>query len=197
MKFNRPAVAVFLVILMAAGTGAFDGQREGFIMGGGLGLGMTSYTQTLEYGGDSETGDRENKASFITDFRIGWGVNQQTEIYYTSKVSWFGMENALGDNIVIADGIGGIGVSHSLQPVAPTWFLTGGIALATWSLPLEEDAPDAWTGLGLYAGAGYEFSRHYSVEFDLIYGKPGDSFEGYDASTNSLIIKASINALAY
>jgi hypothetical protein len=198
MKLIRfVAVFVFTMLFMASWANAFDGRRSGFILGGGLGLGVASYTQTLEYDGLSETGDRENKGSLITDFRIGWGINEQTEIYYTSKVAWFSFENAFGDKVTIADGIGGIGLSHSLLLAPPTWYLTGGIALASWSLPFEDNAPDAWTGLGLYGGIGYEFSKHYSFEFDVIYGRPGDSEGSLEARTNSLVFKATINALAY
>jgi hypothetical protein len=63
-------------------------------------------------------------------------------------------------------------------------------------LPFEEGS-DTWIGFGLFAGAGYEFSPHWSVEGDLIYGKPKDSEFGVDVSTSAFTIKASVNVLAY
>jgi hypothetical protein len=197
MNHGRFAMVFTLTTLMAVGAAAFDGQRRGFILGGGLGFGMTSFTQTIEGGGISITSDRENEGAFMTDFRIGWGANEQTEIYYASKVSWFGITNVNDDDVTIANGIGGIGFTHSLKYDVPTWFVTGGIGLATWSLPLEDNAPDAWNGFGLFAGMGYEFSKHYCFEFDLIYGNPGDSDGGVKVSSSALSLKASINALAY
>src|SRR5512138_3236155 len=114
MKRISVMALVILIVCLAATSFAFDGNRKGFILGGGLGLGMTSYTQTLSGFGESLTRDRENKGAFITDFKIGFGANEQTEIYYSSKVSWFGMENVYGDNVTIANGSSALGVSHSL-----------------------------------------------------------------------------------
>jgi hypothetical protein len=196
MRLSRMFVVAVLVAVMAVGATAFDGQRKGFLLGGGLGAGMITYTQTLEYGGLSITSDRENKGAFNTDFKIGYGINERTEVYYTSKVTWFGMDNSVGDGVTIADGLYGIGVSHSLKSWIPTWYLTGGLALATWSAPFEENS-DTWSGLGFYLGAGYEFSRHYSFEVDVIYGNPGDSEAGIEASTRSTAFRATFNALAY
>lgn len=180
------------MLISAASSLAFDGQRKGFILGGGIGFGMASYTQTV----NDETSDRENKGAVITDFKIGFAANEQTEIYYTSKVSWFSLKNVFDETVTIANGIGAVGVSYSLKTYAPTWFLTGGLGLSSWDAPFESNS-DAWIGFGLFAGAGYEFSKHYGVEFDILYGKPSTSVGGNDASTNALAVKATINALAY
>lgn len=196
MRLTRMLVVAVLVAIMAVGASAFDGQKKGFLLGGGLGAGMISYTQTMEYGGLSITSDRENKGSFDTDFKIGWGVNERTEIFYTSKITWFGVDNPFGDDITFADGLYGIGVAHSFKAWVPTWFITGGLAMSTWTAPFEENS-GSWSGLGFYIGSGYEFAKHYSVEFDVIYGNPGDSEGGMEASANSTSFRVTINALAY
>jgi hypothetical protein len=53
-----------IVLSTATGVEALDAKRKGFIIGGGIGLGMTSFTQELEYGAASETSSRENKFGF-------------------------------------------------------------------------------------------------------------------------------------
>lgn len=197
MRLRNVVVVVVLVAAMSVSALAFDGQRKGFILGGGVGFGMTSFTQTVEGYGQSVTSDRENKGAFMTNFKIGWGASEQLEIYYTQKSSFFGITNALDENVTILNAVGGVGVSYSLNLSAPTPFFTGGIGLATWSLPFEDNAPDTWTGFGFYVGAGYEFARHYSGELDLVYGNPGDSQGGLDASSSALSVRLTINALAY
>jgi len=197
MRLWSLIVVVVLVAAMSVSVYAFDGQRKGFILGGGIGFGMTSFTQTVEGYGQSVTSDRENKGAFMTDFKIGWAPTEQIEIYYDSKVSFLGMTNALGSDVTVANGEGGIGMSYSLNMAAPTFFFTGGLGLATWSLPFEDNAPDTWVGFGLYGGVGYEFAKHYSAEFDIVYGNPSDSEFGIDASTSALTLKLTINALAY
>jgi hypothetical protein len=198
MKKSLFILIMVLVFLWSAiPASAFDGRRQGFILGGGLGFNLTTYTQTLEVFGDAETSDRENKGAFSTNFKIGFAPDEQTEVYYISKVSWFGFENAFGDDVTMAFGLGGIGISHSLEPAVPTFFVTGGLGYSTWALPFEDNAPDTWYGFGIYGGGGYEFSRHYNVEFIISYGNPNDSEGGIEARTNGLTVALTVNALAY
>ncbi len=185
-----------IVLSVATNVLAWDGQRKGFILGGGLGLGMTSFTQTLEFMGMSETSPREDKFGFQTDFKIGYAPTDLLQIYYVSKVSWFELKNVFGDEVTITSGLGGAGVSYYLQPEAPSAFFTGGIGIATWDLPFEERA-DAWAGFGLYAGAGYEFTRYWNVEFDFVWGNPSEEVSGLKASTNALSLMFTINVLGY
>jgi hypothetical protein len=182
---------------LATSAGAFDGQRKGFILGGGLGFGMTTFSQTLKSGGESYTSDNENKGALTTNFKIGFAQDEQVEFYYAAKVTWFGITNVYNDDVTVANGLSAFGMTYNLKPILPTYFITGGIALATWDLPFENPAPDTWTGLGLYAGAGYEFAKHYSVEFDLLYGNPGDSEGGLKISSNAVSFTLTVNALAY
>ena len=197
MKARTLALVLVLVLLMAISTWAFDGQRKGFILGGGLGLGMTSYTQTIGVGALSITSDRETKGAFMTDFRIGYAPSQKVAIYYTNKVSWFSFTNAYDDEVIIASGASGAGCTYSLNSTSPSWFLSGGIAISTWALPFEDNAPDQWAGFGLFGGVGYEFARHVSAELDLVYGKPDTEEDGINVSASTFTIMLAINVLAY
>jgi len=197
MKIRVVILTVVLVMLMAISAMAFNGQRKGFILGGGLGFGVTSYTQTVKWNGLSETGDRENKGAFNTNFQIGYAPSDQVAIYYVSKVAWFSMTNAYDDEVTIASGAGGLGFSYYQKPVAPSMIFTGGIAVSSWSLPFEDDAPDPWQGFGIFGGVGYEFARHVSAELDLVYGKPDTKEDGVTASANVMSVMLTVNALAF
>jgi hypothetical protein len=169
-RFSAVAVAM-LFLASAVQVWAFDGQRKGFILGGGLGLGITSFTEEL---GPFST-DRENKFSFMTDFKIGYAPTEQVEIYYSSKVAWF---DYFG--ITAAHGYGTAAVSYYLVPQSPTFFLSGGLGFSSISAPFESNS-DSDIGFGFFVGGGYEFIRHFAVEVDLMYGQPteGDySFKG-------------------
>jgi hypothetical protein len=191
------------LVLFLANTQAhaFDGQRKGFLLGGGLGLGFTSFSQevAVSFWGyhESVKSDRENKVGVISDFKIGYAPDNSWAIYYTSKVSWFGMENALGNNVTVANGLGAAAVSYWFKPQAPSPFIAGGIGYSTWSLPFEDDPPDTWTGPGFFVGGGYEFSRHWSIEGYLSWGKPKHEEFGIEANSNALSFMLTINALAY
>jgi hypothetical protein len=133
----------------------------------------------------------------MTDFKIGYAPDNTWAIYYTSKVSWFGMENALGDNVTIANGLGAAAVSYWFQPQAPSPFVAGGVGFSTWSVAFEDPAPDSWIGPGFFAGGGYEFSQHWSVEGCLSWGKPKDTILGIEVSSNALSFMLTLNWLGY
>ena len=198
--FMRLRIVVFtllLVMTIAMGSQAFNGERKGFVLGGGLGLGSTSYTQTLEMNGQSATSDREGKGAINTDFRIGYAPNNQLSIIYDSKVAWFGFTNAYNEDVTVSSGASSIALNYYLNPVSPSTYFSGGIAIATWSLPFEEHAPDPWSGFGIHGGIGYEFSRHFSGEFNLVYGHPGTEESGLKVHANVVSVMLTFNAIAY
>ncbi len=133
----------------------------------------------------------------MSDFKIGFGASEQLEIYYASKVSWFGITNALNNKVTISSGVGTFGLTYNLRPIVPTFYVSGGLGFSTWSLPFEDPAPDSWLGFGMFVGGGYEFSRHYSVSLDILYGNPSDSEGSLTVSASVTSVKLTINALAY
>lgn len=132
----------------------------------------------------------------MSDFRIGYAPSNLLQIFWMSKVSWFKLENSLGEDVIIANGFGGVGVTYSFNPTGPSPFITGGLGFSTWALPFEQGA-ETMTGLGVVAGVGYEFARHWSVEFDLMRGQPNTKESGLELTTNALSFKLTLNVLAY
>jgi hypothetical protein len=188
---------VFGVVLTAATTvDAFNNNRKGFILGGGAGLAGTRIQQSLSGGGESFEGEAETKGSLLTDFKIGLGTSEQFLLYYCSHVTWFSIENVFLEDVTIANGIGGIGVTYFTQPFAPSPFIHGGVGIASWATPFESNS-DTWTGFGMWIGGGYEFSRHWVVEFTLGHGVPSKTEGGLKAETKASTVGVSINYLAY
>ena len=191
----------FVLFLVNTNAHAFDGQRKGFLLGIGLGPGYTSFTQEVAVSvfgfHESAKSDRENKIGVITDFKIGYAPENSWAIYYTSKVSWFGMKNALGNDVTVSNGLGAVAMTYWFKPQFPSPFIAGGLGYSTWSLPFENNPPATWTGFGLFAGGGYEFSKHISIEGSLSWGKPKHKVFGFEVSSNALSFMLTINALAY
>lgn len=191
-------VVIFLglVCCITRPATAFDDIREGFILGGGLGFGLTSFTQTLRVGLAEETGYRENHLPFQTDFKIGGAPTPQLQLYWMSKVNWFQMENIFGDGVTVAHGLGGLGCTCFFQPQAPSGFITSGFGYSSWALPFQSDST-TWYGLGLVGGAGYEFSPHWSIEGNVMYGAPSIIEGGIRVTTNALSTRLIICYVAY
>jgi hypothetical protein len=172
---------------------AFDRQRRGFILGGLGGVALNIWNQSI----DDVKGDNETDFAVHTDFRIGGGFKgDKVMLYYWNVVNWFGMENVFGDNIIIANGVSGIGTSYYFKPTAPSLYINGGIGLSVWDAPLEEYG-EAWYGFGAMGGLGYEFVRHWSIECGMMWGNPSITESGSKFQTNALAISLSIIGIAY
>ncbi len=114
-------MAVTALVLSLSLVGARDllAQRSGFIIGFGIGAGVTSFSF-------SGFGEDDTKGGLATDFKIGAQVSQSLQIYYLGRTNWF---TTSGSDLVAA-GISAIGVTYVL-PSAPV-HLSGGVGLATW-----------------------------------------------------------------
>ena len=196
--FVRPLTYVLvlaLLLVFAAPAGAFDGKRKGFVLGVGLGPGLSSYTQELSVSGlGSAASSRETKVGVSTDFRIGFGPTEQVLVVYDNKVTWIPFDNAIGNHVTIADGISSLSVSYYLAQSAPSGFLTGGLGAAGWSAPFESNSSGS-IGLGMFVGGGYEFTKLWNLEGSLGYGSPSDTQQGVKLTTNTITFRVTINAL--
>ncbi|UCD85975.1 MAG: hypothetical protein JSU92_07220 [Deltaproteobacteria bacterium] len=191
--FRKKVLGVLIcciVLSIATEVSAWDGQRRGFILGFGLGPGLTSLT--IESGG--ETSDRENRSGLQTDFKIGGAPSNQLQIYYTNKVSWYKEDEVLyGEDVTFTCGLSAVGVSYYLLPESPSAFFSGCIGISSWDAPFEEDLDINWTGFGFFVGAGFEFSRYWNAEFDFVWGEPSEG----GVSINALSLMLTINVIGY
>lgn len=193
------ACSIMLGVLLAISTpsSAFDGNKKGFMLGGGLGPAFSSFTQEVDITGlGSAKSDRESKAGLGTDFRIGAGVSEQFMLYYVNRVAWFSIENVFSENVTIANSIGLLGGSYYLKPDATGMYLNGLVGLSSWTAPFESGA-EAAVGFGIGVGAGYEFAKHWSVEANLGFGAPSDESGGTKVTTNVTSFAITINGIAY
>ncbi|OGC94737.1 MAG: hypothetical protein A2W25_16120 [candidate division Zixibacteria bacterium RBG_16_53_22] len=194
---------IFLALATTANARLFDDQRKGPILGGGLGLGITSYTEPWKPSGWMDFSLHLAVATSLqTDLKAGWGLDQQNEIFITSKISWFSEDFNSGyqspsKDITVADGLLGIAVTHYFNSQPPSFFISGGIARATWSSPFDGEFLNSLDGTGFFLGIGHEIKRHYCIEIDLLYGNV--DFPSYDASESigSLTLRTVFIGTAY
>src|SRR5262245_35982900 len=79
---NRRVVSVLVLfgVLMPISALALDNQRKGFIAGAALGLGY----MRVSYDQPAVNVEAFEAAGLATGFRIGWGLNDRTEVYLFS-----------------------------------------------------------------------------------------------------------------
>ena len=192
----RRIIFIVLLVLFMGATSlgmAFDNQRRGFIIGGLGGVAFNFWNQSI----DSTKSDTETDFAVHTDFRIGGGFKgEKLMLYYWNIVNWFGMDNVLGEKVIITSGITGLGLSYYFKPTSPSLYMNGGVGVSIWAAPFEADT-EAWYGFGFMGGLGYEFSPHWSVECGVMWGNPNKTEMGYKFQTNALAITLSIIGIAY
>ena len=184
------------VVFLTTTLFAWDGQRQGFILGGGFGGSVTSFTQDVDYSGTSETSDRENKVGVATDFRIGYAFTNQFLLYYMSKGAWFSAENSQGDEVTFLSTLGPIGISYYFTEESPSLYVTLGAGFTSWYAPFE-DEQDIQGGAGFFIGLGYEFIEHVSIEVDIMVSNTSMDEDGVETSTNSTSILVYLQVLGF
>jgi hypothetical protein len=196
-----PAAA--LIVLIATPASAFDGNRKGFVLGGGIGASATS----LKYQALVDESEWESKGAMVTDFQIGFGLNDQLLITCFSHVNWYSDVSFWGDATVhdfvhgggsttVANGISGVRVSHFLKKMPPCFVITGGVGISNILYPLKENKHIAW-GFGIWGGLGYEFSPHWIVAATAGRGTP--TYHESDGKLNATVVAVGVtlNYLAY
>lgn len=174
---------VCLLVLANTNVFSFDGERNGFILGGGVGGGYLS--NSFKY---SSYSTNDNRGVFLTDFKIGYAPSNILEVYYVSKVSWWGKTD-----INYALGLSALAVSYYTDNEKETGlFISGGLGLATLSAPFDTDVESS-NGFGVFGGVGYEFAAHWNVELDVLYSTISEN----EADLNSFGVRVTINVLAY
>jgi len=191
------ALLVLWTLALPSSSLAFDGQREGFVLGGGLGAGLVSFEQEISGGGLTVSTERQEEGALATGFVIGAGLNETTVLAYSARVSWFSIVNLRGDDVTVTHALGTVALTQYRRPVAPSFYYSMGVGFSTWDLPFEEDSGDPWIGLGLRGGVGYEFHSHFAVELSLGWGEPSTEEGGFDVSSNAISVNVVLVGLAY
>jgi hypothetical protein len=179
---------------------AFDGQRKGFILGGGIGGGQAHVQQTLSgpatagFSADELQSDRTGYGSVVTDFRNGGAFNNQRLLNYDNQVWWFNTENALGSEETFLFGIGLLGASYYFKPQAPCFYALATIGVATFGT--TDDYSGAGS-VGVSGGIGFELARHWSIEAVVGWGKPDESESSLTLETDGIVWGIRFVGIAY
>lgn len=173
------------LLALSSATLAWDGQRQGFLLGIGGGAASVAMVN-----GDAEDGDLESQQGYApaTSGRIGYAWdNANAILLYSNGTQSDGM-------------IGYTGVNYqkwsSEEVNANSWF--GGIGLLTqndgYSVKSVGTKPSN-TGFGINVGYGREIASHASVDMNLVVGKYDD--KGYYIADESWEKSSESRAITY
>ena len=167
-------LALLLAAFAASPATAFDGRRDGFILGFGAGPGNVF-----------EAGDASDDVTGVfTDFKIGAGIGDRTVLHYSGKQLW-GKDrgNPFFDMFPL------VALTRYTRADGPStfWSVGAGVCIFVESLGSEVAGGG---GPAAYVGGGYEFARHWSFEVGLNRTFLEERRDLYG-------VTATLNALAY
>jgi len=164
-------IAVTMMLVLATGSvSAFDGNRKGFILGGGLGVAPVSKW-------DGGGGFDESKAGGGANFIIGYGWNEFNLIVAEGNISAYDSDYGA----TIYQGFSGACWYHYFQPPGKAFFTT--VGLGSYNFEFEFSGGGSGSnspGFGLLGGGGYAFTRHFQAAGYLGWGKTSEPGYDYD-----------------
>jgi len=170
----------FILLLAFSNLYGFDGERKGFIFGGGIGVNFLSISD-----GNSDS-DSESITAFLMNLKIGYAPSNTLEIFWTSKPSLF---IGSGDDLTMF-GLGAVAATFYFDNTSETgWFASGGIGYSTYGKLSGSSSSSSDFGFGVFGGGGYEFAAHWSVEVDLLHSS--------NEKRNFFGVLVSINVLGF
>lgn len=155
------AVGVFSILSIQAL--ASDGERKGFEVEAGIGVGMTRITQNYSQAG--------NNFTLATDLGLGYAVSEQTMLFLAHKVNWF-EEGTINGSTTFSAALSCLAFKFYAKPETQSGYLTTGLGLASLWDPFSA-SPQFKTGFGFFAGFGHDFGKVGGIEFDFMYGQVG------------------------
>lgn len=188
---KRILLVLGLVLFMVSSANAFDGNRKGFILGGGMGVvPVSNWKIDVGFFGLEGSID-ENNVGFGLHIIIGGAFNEHNMLVYEGNLS--GFKSELFDQSAV-QGFNGAVWYHYFQETGKTPFTALGLGLSYFKL---EDFDAVEPGGSLLFGAGYEFSKHWQFGVYLTYGKTSDSAPGVDVSLEHANLSILFTAIAF
>lgn len=191
---NRPVSVALTFLIVASLThpaAAFDGRRNGFTLGFGVGAGALMNRNFIDGEGTRVNQDWQLLGGPATDLLIGWGFGERWMILHTEPGVWY-----TDDARTLLSGTSTISVMHYFDPEPGGWYVVGGLA-AYGVFALGDGDTDSWTGPGFVVGFGREFTAHWAVGVEIGGGRASDTIEGVDFGADGYQLTFTVKGLAY
>ena len=216
MKTAIIVLSIMAIALAVPGL-AFDGERKGFILGGGIGPAFTSFHEEGKYEFYSPYGEYETDHSGIGlqySVRAGYAPIDRLAFYAFGKDISFEYKGAVHhgdvelfeDSQIYTTGFLGFGTMYFHKTAYPSFYTKGEVAYpVTNSSFIQPDfsfSKGGPPGFSFCFGLGYEFARNWCAELDATWAETsGGYWSGYGShltyETSSYSIALTVNAFVY
>jgi hypothetical protein len=158
-----------VLLLLTLSVSAFDGNRDGFVLGVGLG-----YAPVLRNTTDSTTQDKSGLALNIL-IGHGWGGRNMIAYQIHGAVYKESSTSAFRTKYTVVQGFSGPSYYRYVDVSGVTFYLNAGLGFQYY-YRMNFDAFGSYTGFGALLGLGVEISRPYDMYVSLSHGKSNNSY---------------------
>ena len=170
-------IVCVLFILLASTAWSFDGNRKGFVLGGGLGFAATAKWEVDGLSIISESG-----SGIGLNLLIGFACDENNMIVYEGNVAGYKSDAV---DVNLSQGFNGAAWYHYFGLPGKSMFTTVGLGFYVF----EADGYDANDlGGAIMIGAGYEFARHWQIGAYFSAGKTSDPIFDYKHNHVNILI---------
>ncbi len=190
----RKMLFVFGLTLLALTTSVlgFDGNRKGFVLGGGLGFSpYGKWSVDVDFFGTGLGSYDEDGPGVAVQFVIGGAFDEHNVLVYEGNVVSFASD--LFDEAV-SQGFNGAAWYHYFGPAGRSFFSTLGVGFYYFKLG---DYDATTPGGAILIGGGYEFAKHWQVGAYLAGGKTSDEAFGFTGKFEHAHLSILVSGIAF
>ncbi len=186
MKSRNVLFAAVLTLVLVNTASAFDGQRKGFVVGGGAG-----FSPNASWKSDAPDNPKDNGAGFGVNVLVGYAWDRANIVALEGNVVAYD-SHIRGGDVRAYQGFRGISWYHYFGREGRSFFTVAGLGLYAFLYENFDNNNDATNdqGVGGLVGGGYEFTRHLQVCLYGSAGRTSTSEFDYDHTHISVLVNA-------
>jgi hypothetical protein len=161
-----------IILTVSSSANAWDGERQGFLLGIGFGGGFDSYTG-IQYDPVGPESEDNSTFAFAASPRIGYAINNRVAFYYSRHPLVFSVENEAKKDLTIFSCTEALLVHYYLANSSPSIYFGVGAGVGYFFENVTSNySEDSLKGIGVIGTVGFEPIKHVSAELSLHYKSP-------------------------
>jgi len=171
-----------IILIGSSSAYAWDGERQGFLLGLGLGVGFDSYSG-IQYDPVGPESEDNSTFAFAASPRIGYAINNRVAFYYSRHPFFFSVEDEANEDIILISCIEALQVHYYLADTSPSIYFGFGAGVGYFfDNSVDNYSKASLKGIGLIGTVGFEPIKHFSAELSLHYKSPQGSASDFGIS---------------